>query len=354
MKEDISRFAASALFLVAATLAQAADPIYSVTELKDFARATDINNQGDIVGWQHPGKGILLRSGQSQVQYIGSLGGGFTYPRAVNDYAQVVGESMLVDNATYHAFLYSDGQLRDLGTLKGHVESRANDINIKGQVVGWSKSGSLTLPFIYSNGRMAAIEAIGGLSAEATAINDRGQAVGNAEFVESDGVPATVTRPFRYSSQSILGLPGLGGNNAEAHGINSNGWVVGTAEPILDNPITHAFVWGDAIGGVVTDLGTLDGYPNSVAKGVNKNGQIIGYSFAANDSPQSRRAFIYLSGWMFDLNGRLATTRWLIREAIAINDNGQIIAEGCDTTQGRCGLALLLNPITTTKPPRRR
>lgn len=354
MKDNVLRAAASAFCLAVATFAQAADPSYSVTELKAFTRATDINNQGDIVGWRLPGQGILLRNGQSQVQNIGSLGGAFTYPRAVNDYVQVVGESMLRDNFTYHAFLYSNGVMRDLGTLNGHVDSGASDINVKGQVVGWSKSGSEKLPFIYSNGRMTAIEAIGGLSAVATAINDRGQVVGNAEFVECDGVPPTVTRAFRYSSLNMLGLPGLGGNNAEAFGINSNSWVVGTAEPILDNPLTHAFVWGDAIGGGITDLGTLAGLPNSVAKGVNKNGQIIGYSFDANDTPESRRAFIYLSGWMFDLNGRLATTGWLIREAIAINDNGQIIAEGCDTTQARCGLALLLDPITATKPPRRR
>ena len=54
---------------------------------------------------------------------------------AINAAGQVVGEAATADGAT-HAFLYTDGKMKDLGTLHGG-NSRAYGINAAGQVVGW-------------------------------------------------------------------------------------------------------------------------------------------------------------------------------------------------------------------------
>src|SRR3712207_4732467 len=65
---------------------------------------------------------------------LGAFGASYT-PKAfdINDAGQVVGQANL------HAFLYEDGQTRDLGTLGStHQISKAYGINDAGQVVGWS------------------------------------------------------------------------------------------------------------------------------------------------------------------------------------------------------------------------
>jgi len=50
----------------------------------------------------------------------------------------VVGASGLPGDTTFHAFLWQNGVMRDLGTLPGDVASAAIGINSKGQVVGGS------------------------------------------------------------------------------------------------------------------------------------------------------------------------------------------------------------------------
>lgn len=338
----------------------AAEPLYAVTALPDFARATAINNLGDIVGYTNGPQAIVLRSGQTSARQIDSLAGLATKAYGVNDNLQIVGESVASDGQV-HAFLHSGGLTRDLGTLEGHLRSAATGINSKGQVVGWSEADSVTktgsrlrLPFVYSKGRMTAIQAFGGLSAWANAIDDFGSAVGAAELWECDGNPPTVIRPFMTSlSGGVVGMAGIGGNNGQAMAISSNGLIVGSEEPILDDTTTRAVAWFSGATNRPTSLGTLGNRRHSIAKGVNKAGVIVGYAYDDGDPAASRVAFVYLNGAMYDLNARLSTGGWVIREAIAINNGGQIIAEGCATPAMACGQALLLTPVTTSKPRRR-
>jgi probable HAF family extracellular repeat protein len=117
--------------------------------------AFSINDKGQIVGasgtcssfnisnftflhglhaliWQH---GIVTD--------LGNLGGvapgSGNVAIAVNNYGQVVGVSGLSDNATFHGFLWTEhGQIQDLGTFPGDVNSVALNINDAGGVVGMS------------------------------------------------------------------------------------------------------------------------------------------------------------------------------------------------------------------------
>jgi probable HAF family extracellular repeat protein len=71
---------------------------------------------------------------------LGTLGGPVAEPFAINDHDQVVGWSVLSDNASIDAFLWQDGRMRDLNTLipanSGWQLLKAVEINARGQIGG--------------------------------------------------------------------------------------------------------------------------------------------------------------------------------------------------------------------------
>ncbi len=69
---------------------------------------------------------LALTAGQTwgtpiySITDLGTLGGNCSYPFAINDWQQIVGETWL-DASVVHAFLWSGGTMTDLGTLGGDV-----------------------------------------------------------------------------------------------------------------------------------------------------------------------------------------------------------------------------------------
>src|SRR4051794_8835410 len=100
-------------------------------------------------GWSYGLFGEVLYS----VTDLGTLAGGSGSSEAagINNIGQVAGQS------NDRAFLYSGGQILDLGTLGGS-RSRGQAVNDRGQVTGWAATTSGTNPqihaFLYSNGLM--------------------------------------------------------------------------------------------------------------------------------------------------------------------------------------------------------
>ena len=87
------------------------------------------------------------------------------------------------------------------------------------------------------------------------------------------------------------------------------------------------------------DLGTFGGY-HSQANGINNLSQIVGWATNAGDQ---RRAFVYSSGSMTNLNSLIdPLSGWQIEDARDINDAGQIAAFGCNVSNCH---ALLLTPV---------
>lgn len=66
---------------------------------------------------------------------LGTLGGEESY---AYDKGQVVGYSQVVGSTSYHAFIWENGIMKDLGTPRGEI-SCAYGINEKGQVIGYSE-----------------------------------------------------------------------------------------------------------------------------------------------------------------------------------------------------------------------
>jgi probable HAF family extracellular repeat protein len=93
-----------------------------------------------LVGAQ-PASGRQAADGQYSITDLGTLPGGYeSIAYGINNRGQVVGYSTTA-SGEYHAFLWEDGEMTDLGTLGG-AYSVAYGINSRGQVVGYSASAS--------------------------------------------------------------------------------------------------------------------------------------------------------------------------------------------------------------------
>ena len=260
---------------------------------------------------------VAVQNAFGQVQYtVTDLGAGEA--TAINASGQVVVNSFYESSDSYHAFIYSNGTMTDLGVVPNSDGSfaTATAINNSGQVVG-SENG---YAFLYSNGAFSSQNMVGvGVSSQqgscATAINNSGQVAGYYTTGGFEvGVPMGVIRAFLYNGGMATDLGTLGGSQSSAYGINDNGQVVGYADTSSGN--AHAFLYSN---GTMTDLGTLSSYTESAAYAINVGGQVVGESSAST----AEHAFLYSNGTMTDL-GTLPGY-YSYSSALGINDNGQVV-----------------------------
>src|SRR5215213_10055145 len=249
----------------------------------------------------------------------------------------------------------------DLGTIPRATysppTSESAGINDFGHVVGYAALSSFTYyeggypseyvighPFLYKDGVMTDLGLLAWGSGAATAINNSGQVVGNsvdgnwsshAFLYKDDGDPNT-------ADMKELGT--LGGTDSQAYGINTSGQVVGYSD--TSSGEYHAFLYDGSATLKLQDLGTLGG--NSTAWDINASSQVVGYSYT---SAGAKHAFLKESGQpMIDLNSLIpADSGWTIRDARAINTDGQIAATGDKEGVGQH--ALLLTPTSSDTPP---
>jgi probable HAF family extracellular repeat protein len=222
---------------------------------------------------------------------------------AINASGQVAGQT-----GSGYAFLYSNGTMTNLGALGGS-ESFAFGINDSGQVVGFADASSgQSYAFLYSNGTMAQLGTLpGDLNSEAAGINDSGQVVGDSG--SNAGYQA-----FLYSNGTMTGF---GNFNSTAYGINASGQVVGVNA--YTSSADHAFLYSN---GTMTDLGILPGGTNSSATGINASGEVVGNSFTGTSGGGYQHAFLYSHGTMTDL-GLLPGCD--LSCACGINASGQVV-----------------------------
>jgi probable HAF family extracellular repeat protein len=116
---------------------------FAINNSDVIAGAADVDGKvNHAVSWTH-----------LKIVDLGTLPhGAGSSARAINDRGQIVGFSDTPDGV--HAFLYTDGAMRDLGTL-GSDPSKASGVNNHGDVVGASNiTNSKRHAFLWRQGRM--------------------------------------------------------------------------------------------------------------------------------------------------------------------------------------------------------
>lgn len=167
----------------------------------------DWNDHGQAVGASGPCSDLTTTGGPEEATlwqdgqpiYLGTLGGTTNNVAfGINNRGQVVGQSDLIGDNTYHAFLWTEADgMRDLGTLPGDVYSSTGNINDEGEVAMQSCDVNFNCrAAIWQDGVMTDLNMLIPPGSPlfltlANSINSRGEIVG-AAFDQSTG--ATV--PF--------------------------------------------------------------------------------------------------------------------------------------------------------------
>ena len=347
-------------------------PRYTVTDLGVLpgygeSNADAINGRGDVavtVG-RSAGSGreqaCVYRQGR--LTGLGALpNAGWSAAHDINAAGDLTGVASLPSGD--HAFLYSGGKMKDLGTLPGFQDSVGMGINDRSEVVV-SAMGSPMRPgsaqrkvFLYKQGRMTQVVMPPGCAeSRAIGINAAGQIVGDGHWpARLSGRRGPFLYDVRTGTMTVLPVPARYGRGWASH-INDSGEAIGDVS--LPDGNCHAALWR---GTQMTDLGTAPGYATSIGAGLNNRGEAVGESFengsfkmflwshAGSNNALKRalgrdmeHAFVYQGGKMLDLNDLIPRAAdWTLERARAINDRGQIVGQGLHHGQER---AFLLTPV---------
>lgn len=277
---------------------------------------------------------------------LGTLGGtdlSHSQANGINDAGVVVGESTNA-HGVLHAFMFDGGSFTDL-TPADTSFSRARAINARGQIVGEQGPADGSHPpraFLYENGEMVDLGALGvDQRSQANALNNRNQVVGYSHVPSADpGATGPISHAVLWDDRAIVDLGTFGGSSASAWAINDAGQIAGTYTRRTDGvDVTRAFVY-DLRTEVFTELPAPDG-TTTFATGINSAGDVVGQIIL---SPSNDHAVLWRGGVMVDLNEVIpADSDVVLIGASAINDAGQIAATG-RTSGGVRGF--ILTPVS--------
>jgi probable HAF family extracellular repeat protein len=311
--------------LMGSALSAKAEPLYTMTFLPDWFNASAINNAGQMTGVMRvPGGSHAFLYTSGDVRDLGTLGGTRSFGHGISDNGMVTGDATPPSDPTSRAFIYANGAMRDLGTLPGGSGSIGVSINNFGQVTGSaSTSAGKSHAILADSGGMRDLGTLSGNNSYGAGINNAGHVVGASSLDGND----ERTHAFFYRDGVMTDLGDFGGAYSFALGINDRDQIIGGA--VDASEVARTFIYAD---GVVTMLGDLGGR-RTFAQDINNFGQVVGESTLINDI-ESRRGFLYTDGKMLNINALIdSALGWTVQTAIGINDSQQILGYACYTRE---------------------
>ncbi|MEQ1557531.1 MAG: DUF3466 family protein [Methyloglobulus sp.] len=293
-------------------------------------------DQGERAVYWENGNLVNLGKAAEKLGFVTSTGA------AINASGQVAGTGLLYENGQdigTRPILWTQGKAQNLGILSVYAHSYSENtvigMNDAGHVVGqsdyrtvlWANNTLQDLYPLYLDSNFG--------SPSPNAINNKDQVVGygeeysNGEFI---GYYSFLWQKGVIQSGTINPDPWP---SSFATAINDLGEVIGY--DYLSNQydyFQHAYFWSK---GLMTDIGVLGvdefGTGNSLANAINNKSQVVGYSsYYENGVAMGSHAFIYQNKTLTDLNTLLPLgSGWLLDNALAINDEGQITVHGTYT-----------------------
>src|SRR5262245_6518030 len=212
---------------------------------------------------------------------LGTLGGPDSIGAAINEPGQAIGISYInftpndtTGIPTVHPFLWENAKMLDLGSLGGTFGEPAA-LNNRGDVAGAMNlpGDEITHPFLWKQGTLTDLGTFGGSNGHATCINDAGDVVGVAGF------PGGVLHDaFLWRKGVMISLGNLG-TTSYGHSINSKGQVVGGSRVSFEPNQIDAFLWEN--GGPMINLNNLIPADSPLhlvqAHWINERGEITGW-----------------------------------------------------------------------------
>jgi probable HAF family extracellular repeat protein len=289
--------------------------------------ALDVNDSLVVVGssetssldqhavvWSGPGSEMLDLTPQTS---------SLSWASSISNNGIVVGTWLATDAYAYCAFISSE---EGFDSVEKRVFLVA--VNSSGQAVGTSLLSDRAC--LYFAGTTTDLGTMGGLRSMGVSINDEGQAVGCSELATGE------TRAFLWSAGQMMNLGALSDHNYSiARGINNAGAVVGESV-ILPPGMTsyesdeevlakRAVLW-KAGSQTIVDLDSSEPSRISSANDINDQDEGVGYFLTPN---QQKHACLWSGGNVMDLNDHIYPgDGWVLSEAKAINNYGDIVGEG--------------------------
>lgn len=344
---------AHALFalLLGGANALAQPPQYTVQDLGTSTSSlsitvTGINRNGEVVGYAGGSSSptLAFRTQPNSpinlpADYIGTLGGSgncgnspcSSVATGINSSGQVVGYST-TSSGEIHGFRTAahaaiNAATDDLGSLGGPPTSnnfltRAMGINDAGQVVGLSQTSDGSAQAFRTAANAAinpATDNIEPHTGPGTTTNSEARNINNSGDVLGD-YHDTALSDYRffvaYHDGTFVDGPGSISVETSKTNINDSDQVGGSNTNALG-------VWQNGAGLALATCANVQDCP---LRSLNNSLQMVGQLYSPS-APQ--RAFLFMGGAVYDLNTLIPTNSgWVLTDAVAINDNGQIIGTG--------------------------
>ena len=365
-----------ALLLVGAPVFGAA-PLYVATEILAPAggplTAAGLNNNGDIAATSNGNGYVYLHHSNTLYALPHPTPNSSDWLYGINDYGKVAGSSAPFADPEQSTVWYLTGGFEVLGeggvsyasAVSNDGQVTANNFGVHGEshAVYWAWKPSLhetSIPAFFDFSCCYPFNT-------ANAINDSSHIVGDSSLSQfiSPGSQDYIAgdHAYLFANGTLTDLGVLGNPNPSsslgtsiAYGLNNKDDVVGqslvnasSADPNCPNClVSHAFLWR---AGKLSDLGNLGSVPgwNSSATAINDAGEIVGSAAANVNNQPTPRAFVYVGGVMYNLTFTVYARDLNVRlvNAVGINCNGWIVANGYSTATPTVNRVYLLTPKAT-------